>query len=201
MVKNISAIWETRVPSLDQEDPLKKELATHSSILAWRLSMDRGAWQTRVHEVAKSRARLSNTHTHTHTHTHYRESLYDTIWPVRSLASGRPCFLVYVWERRSVWTPGPDSVQLAQLLPAMVLWLGAHPGCLLGAPTCPCFGQEALDESCLLVMWGPVKSVNLLCSHHTQFQKPRVWVKLGHRGSRIGRRTSLVLSQPEGLSH
>ena len=35
-VKNLAAMWETRILSLDQEDPLKKEIATHSSILAWR---------------------------------------------------------------------------------------------------------------------------------------------------------------------
>ena len=36
---------------LGQEDPLGKEMATHSSILAWRISMDRGAWWATVHEV------------------------------------------------------------------------------------------------------------------------------------------------------
>ena len=35
MVKNLAAIHETGVPSLGQEDPLKKVMATHSSILAW----------------------------------------------------------------------------------------------------------------------------------------------------------------------
>ena len=34
-VKNLPAVQETRVPSLGQEDPLEKEMATHSSILAW----------------------------------------------------------------------------------------------------------------------------------------------------------------------
>ena len=43
-----------------QEDPLEKGRATHSSILAWRVPMDRGAWQDTVHRVAKSRTRLSN---------------------------------------------------------------------------------------------------------------------------------------------
>ena len=38
MVKNPPAIWETQVLSLDQEDPLEKGMATHSSILAWRIS-------------------------------------------------------------------------------------------------------------------------------------------------------------------
>jgi len=36
MVKNLPATRETWVQSLGQEDPLKKEMATHSSILAWR---------------------------------------------------------------------------------------------------------------------------------------------------------------------
>ena len=35
---------ETQVQSLDQEDLLEKGMATHSSILAWRIPMDRGAW-------------------------------------------------------------------------------------------------------------------------------------------------------------
>ena len=37
MVKNLRAMWETRVRSLGWEDPLEKELATHSSILAWSI--------------------------------------------------------------------------------------------------------------------------------------------------------------------
>ena len=37
MVKNLSAMQETRVQSLGQEDTLEKEIATHSSILAWRI--------------------------------------------------------------------------------------------------------------------------------------------------------------------
>ena len=38
MIKNLPAMQETRVPSLDQKDPLEKGMATHSSILAWRIS-------------------------------------------------------------------------------------------------------------------------------------------------------------------
>ena len=37
MVKNLPAMWETQVPSLGQEDPPEKGMATHSSILAWRI--------------------------------------------------------------------------------------------------------------------------------------------------------------------
>ena len=42
-VKSLPTMWETRVQSLGQEDPLKKEIATHSHFLAWRNPMDRGA--------------------------------------------------------------------------------------------------------------------------------------------------------------
>ena len=43
MIKNLPAMRETQVQSLGQEDPLEKEMATHSSILAQRIPMDRGA--------------------------------------------------------------------------------------------------------------------------------------------------------------
>ena len=37
MVKHLPAMWETQVRSLGQEDPLEKEMATHSSILTWKI--------------------------------------------------------------------------------------------------------------------------------------------------------------------
>ena len=37
-----------------QEDPLEEEMATHSSILAWRIPMDKEAWKATVHSVTKS---------------------------------------------------------------------------------------------------------------------------------------------------
>ena len=43
-----------QVQSLGQEDLLEEEMATHSSILAWKILMDRGAWWATVHSVAKS---------------------------------------------------------------------------------------------------------------------------------------------------
>ena len=45
MVTNLHAMWETWVRSLGSEDPLEDGMATHSSILAWRIPMDRGAWR------------------------------------------------------------------------------------------------------------------------------------------------------------
>ena len=45
---------EMQVQSLSWEDPLEKGMATHSSILARRIPMDRGAWQATAHSVTKS---------------------------------------------------------------------------------------------------------------------------------------------------
>ena len=59
-LKRLPTMRETWVRSLGRADPLEKEMATHSSILAWRYPMDREAWWATVHGVAKSGARLSN---------------------------------------------------------------------------------------------------------------------------------------------
>ena len=51
MVKNLPAMQETWVQSLGLEDPLEEGMANHSSILAWRIPMDRGAWQVTIFVV------------------------------------------------------------------------------------------------------------------------------------------------------
>ena len=53
-VKNLPVMPETWVRSLAWENPLEDGMAAHSSILAWRISMDREAWWATVHGVAKS---------------------------------------------------------------------------------------------------------------------------------------------------
>ena len=58
MVKNLPRADLDLIPGL--EDPLEEGMTTHSSILAWRISMDRGAWRVTVHGVANSRTRLSD---------------------------------------------------------------------------------------------------------------------------------------------
>ena len=74
IVKNLPAMWEIRVRSLGQEDPLEKELATHSSILAWKIPWTeepgrlQSMWLQRVrHDWA------------TNTHTWYSSILTNTI--------------------------------------------------------------------------------------------------------------------------
>ena len=43
-VKNLPAMWQIWVRPLGWEDPLEEGMGTHSSVLAWRIPMDRGAW-------------------------------------------------------------------------------------------------------------------------------------------------------------
>ena len=53
-VKSLPAVRETWVRSLGWEGPLEEGMATHSSILVWRIPMDRKAWWATVHVVAES---------------------------------------------------------------------------------------------------------------------------------------------------
>ena len=58
-LNNLPAVQELQVVSLGREDPLEEEMATHSSILAWKIPTDRGAWRATVHGVEKSWTWLS----------------------------------------------------------------------------------------------------------------------------------------------
>ena len=66
-IKNLPAmqgIQETWVQSLDLEDPLEEEMATHSSYSCLGNPMDRGAWQAAVHRVTKNQKRLKQLSMH-----------------------------------------------------------------------------------------------------------------------------------------
>ena len=54
LVKNPPVMQETSVGFLSCKDPLEKGMKTHSSILAWRIPLDRETWWATAHEVAKS---------------------------------------------------------------------------------------------------------------------------------------------------
>ena len=58
MVKHLAVMWETWVRSLGWEDLLEKEMATHSSTLAWRIPQTEEPG--RLHGVTKSQTRLSD---------------------------------------------------------------------------------------------------------------------------------------------
>ena len=60
MVKKPLAMQETWVPFLGWEDPLEEGMVTYTSILAWRIPMDREAWRATIQGVANSQTRLSD---------------------------------------------------------------------------------------------------------------------------------------------
>ena len=64
-LKRLPAMWETWVRSLGREDPLQKEMATHSSILAWRIPWmeELGGLQSASHKESDTTERL---HFHFH---------------------------------------------------------------------------------------------------------------------------------------
>ena len=63
-VKNLPAMWEIRVRSLGQEDPLEKGMATHSSILAWRITQteEPGGHSPRDRKESDMTERLTHMH-------------------------------------------------------------------------------------------------------------------------------------------
>ena len=65
MIKSLPAVRETRVRSLGQEDPLEKEMATHSHILAWKIpwTEEPGGLYSMGHKESDTTERL-NKHTH-----------------------------------------------------------------------------------------------------------------------------------------
>ena len=66
MVKRLPAMQETWVQSLGREDLPEKEMATHSSTLAWRIPWTGEPGKATVHGVAKSRTRLQVLSSHGH---------------------------------------------------------------------------------------------------------------------------------------
>ena len=60
VAQNPPAMRETWVPSLGGEYPLEEGMVIHSSILAWRIPMDRGGWRATIHGVTKSWTQLSD---------------------------------------------------------------------------------------------------------------------------------------------
>ena len=81
VVKNTpdNAGLRNAAPSLGQEDPLEREMATLSNILAWRIiwSEEPGGLQSmRSHRAGHDWSDLTHTHTHTHTYTHTHTPVY-----------------------------------------------------------------------------------------------------------------------------
>ena len=74
-VESLPTMWETQVRSLGQEDHLEKEMATHSSILSWRIPWTEkpGGLQSMDHKELDTTEQLSE---HTHTHIYFFQILF-----------------------------------------------------------------------------------------------------------------------------
>ena len=70
LVKNLPAVPETRFLSLGREDPLEKEMATHSSVLAWKIPQAEKPIGGGLQSMESQRVRQTEQLTHTHTHTY-----------------------------------------------------------------------------------------------------------------------------------
>ena len=60
MLRSLPITWETPVQSLHQEDPPEKEMATHSTVLAWKIQRMQEPGRLQCGGVPKSRTRLSD---------------------------------------------------------------------------------------------------------------------------------------------
>ena len=62
----------------EEEDPLEEAMATHSSILAWRMPMDRGAWQAAVSKITQSQTQQKQLSMHTNFLSHFLNTCWQT---------------------------------------------------------------------------------------------------------------------------
>ena len=100
-VKNLPAMLETWIQSPGWEHPLEEDTGTHTSILAWRIPMDRGAWQSAVHGVAKSQTRLSDFSFTFHFHTLEKEmATHSSVLAWRISGIGEPGGLLSMGSHR-----------------------------------------------------------------------------------------------------
>ena len=96
------ATQETQVQSLGREESLEEEMATHSSILAWRINpTDRGAWWATVHGVVKSWTRLSDFTFTFHFHALEKEvATHSSVLAWRIPGTGEPGGLLSMGSHR-----------------------------------------------------------------------------------------------------
>ena len=119
-VKNPPAMQDTQemhVQSLDQEDPLEEEMATHSSILAWKNLMDRGAWWATVHGSQRVG------HDWAHTESRLFILILDII----------PCYhyfaaqIVWIWPMDTLSWLLPNAMRVQASLVLSLLWSWFEP--------------------------------------------------------------------------
>ena len=105
-----------QVQSLAWQDPLKKKMVTHASILDWRIPMDRRAWWATVRGITKSWAWLSSSH-----------------FPVLSHFTVLSWFLLCSWSESAICVHGPP-----------LFWISFHLGHHRALSRVPCSIKQVL---------------------------------------------------------
>ena len=123
-VKNPPAMQETQVQSLGQEEPLEKEMAPHSSTLAWRILWSRGAWRATVHGVAQIR------HDWATINLFFRRRQRGLMWIVGDFFAWVFCQLPFLY----CGPPGSQEYAVLSATPTH-LHLGEHKQLLPGPPS------------------------------------------------------------------
>ena len=117
MVKNLLTMQETQVRSLSQEDPLKKEMSTHSSIHAWEIPWTEEPGRLQSMDSQKSQTQPSNQTTTAFTGDgHYVSNTLWNSWERRAcfalymqlsdiieVVSRKPCKKLQQWGQRKTW--------------------------------------------------------------------------------------------------
>ena len=181
-VKNLPAMLETRVWSLGGEDPLEKGMATHSSILAYRIpwTEEPGGIQPRESQRVRHNWE-ANTHTHTHTHTQVKCKHYARPWGCR-VDSGWDWSPPYKSDDR--WLYEIQSHR-AENKEESCFYMGWGPGWVLSSVNWIGHGSPTFGMQCLIILDGAdvviieIKcTINVMCLNHPQTNSPPTVKKL-----------------------
>ena len=112
--------YETWVPTLDGEDTLEEGMATHSSVLAWRLPMDIRAWWATVLRVTKSWTQLKQLSKPLSTSYLYSRS-WLRIWR-RYEAGQEPCWQCWGLQAWQLWECASQICETSGILTRMLLY-------------------------------------------------------------------------------
>ena len=102
-------ILETRILSLDREDPLEESRATHSSILAWKIPWTEESGELQSMGLQRVEHDWAHTHTHTHTYTHTHKHTHTHTHTHRMSRSATYWYLKsHHWKLLFIFTPKPS---------------------------------------------------------------------------------------------
>ena len=127
-VKNLPVIQETQVRFLGWEDPLEKEMATHSNILAWRIPRTEEPGRFPVHGVARVGHNLATTPpppttTYTCKYVIWKSlDVINTLYPEQQVKSQKSCFHYFFIKISLINSPPPKSLSCKARVGSLCVW-------------------------------------------------------------------------------